>query len=196
MIADVPARVLADRPSLRRTLRLALALLTLAPIAGGFAFVAAYSVNAPFVDMWNYIGDLVREERTGGYDWTEIFKQHNEHRLVFPRLVLFALSGPFRLNDVAYMFVTEVGFLLAAAAVIVGASRARSEPRRGAAARAAGRLSRVQLPAAGDHAPRVQHGLLVRRSIRCARAHPSLRCPTSPGLADRPSSLEPRWGRR
>lgn len=107
---------------LRRPYRFALAALTLAPIAGGFAFVAAYGVNAPFVDMWNFIADLVHE-RSGHYSWTEIFKQHNEHRLVFPRLVLFALAGPFRLDDVPYMYVTEIALLLAAAVILWGVSR-------------------------------------------------------------------------
>jgi hypothetical protein len=109
-------------PWARRALRASLAALTLAPVGGGFAFVAAYGINAPFVDMWVFINDLLRE-RAGAFDWTELLKQHNEHRLVFPRIVLFALAGPFRLDDVPYMYVTELGFMLAAAAILWGVWR-------------------------------------------------------------------------
>src|SRR5262249_2280698 len=46
-----------------------------------------YCVVVPFWDEWDGIGDLVEKMAHGTLSLEDLFAQHNEHRIFFPRLI-------------------------------------------------------------------------------------------------------------
>jgi hypothetical protein len=79
----------------RLSLRRGLAAVWLAWTLGAVAFVAFFGTNAPYADEWEFVPVLVGEEPLGPWLW----QLHNEHRMVLPRLVywaLFQLTHDFR----------------------------------------------------------------------------------------------------
>jgi hypothetical protein len=50
-----------------------------------------HAVNVPFLDEWT-LAPLFAKLRTGELRFSDLWAQHNEHRIVFPRLVLLALG--------------------------------------------------------------------------------------------------------
>ncbi|QEG31743.1 hypothetical protein GobsT_65870 [Gemmata obscuriglobus] len=85
-----PATSEAHRP-LRRVLLAVWAVLTLAALA----FVATIGTNAPYADEWEFVPALLGDEPAGEWLW----RQHNEHRMPLPRLVVliyFKLTHDFR----------------------------------------------------------------------------------------------------
>lgn len=77
--------ILVSRPAVALTL-------ALIPFGILAAFVARFTIDIPFGDQWDFIPllDKASQGRVTPYDlWT----QHNEHRLFFPRLVMLALAG-------------------------------------------------------------------------------------------------------
>ncbi len=63
------------------------ALLALLPLAA----VLAYGVRVPIEDEWDHLEQLVRLEH-GQLHLADLFARYNEHRLVFTRVVLYALD--------------------------------------------------------------------------------------------------------
>jgi hypothetical protein len=55
------------------------------------AAVARYGITFPVWDQWEFPTDLSRLE-SGQYRLVDLFRQHNEHRSVFPRLAFLALA--------------------------------------------------------------------------------------------------------
>ena len=55
-------------------------------------------VVLPIWDAWATIADW-RMVRAGAYGWTELTRQHNEHRLLFPRLLFLLDQGLFAMSD-------------------------------------------------------------------------------------------------
>jgi hypothetical protein len=58
--------------------------------------VKAFAVDLPFWDEWNDHGPLFAAYRAGTLTWLDLFAQHNEHRMLFPRLLflgVFAFLG-------------------------------------------------------------------------------------------------------
>lgn len=49
----------------------------------------------PFWDHWSTVADYVRA-KTSGFSWSILFGQSNEHRILFPRLIMFADLEYFR----------------------------------------------------------------------------------------------------
>ena len=81
------ARQIADRG-----IRLAAALVcaaAAATVAGTVAAVWRFHVALPYWDEWQTITDF-RRLADGTYGLADLARQHNEHRLVLPRLVFFA----------------------------------------------------------------------------------------------------------
>jgi len=56
------------------------------------AFVLAYGVCVPIQDEWDHLGQLV-QLRLGQLHFADVFARYNEHRLVVPRLLLYALDS-------------------------------------------------------------------------------------------------------
>lgn len=67
----------------------------LIPIGALIALVGRYGVNVPFWDQWDFV-PFLRRSNTSGVRFSDLWAQHNEHRLVFPRLLML-LSA--RLTD-------------------------------------------------------------------------------------------------
>ena len=57
--------------------------------------VCRYGVNVPFADQWQFVPLLI-DAVDGRLRWSALWAQHNEHRIVLPRLVMLALARPSR----------------------------------------------------------------------------------------------------
>ncbi|MBI4865999.1 MAG: hypothetical protein HY816_03520 [Candidatus Wallbacteria bacterium] len=69
----------------------------LAPILALVWLVDAYSVNAPWQDDWE-LAPLLEKQAEGRLGWSDLYAQHNEHRILFPRLAMLTLAGWTRWN--------------------------------------------------------------------------------------------------
>jgi len=56
------------------------------------AFVATWWVDVPYLDQWELVPLLAAWEG-GTLRWADIWAQHNEHRLVFPKLLMLATAA-------------------------------------------------------------------------------------------------------
>ena len=92
--------------------RVAMGVLILAPAAGLIALLAMYAVNVPFWDQWEFV-TIAEKWQHGTLGFADFFAQHNEHRILFPRLIMFVLAVMTHWNTV-YEVATNV--LLAGAA--------------------------------------------------------------------------------
>jgi len=87
------------------------------PILIMIALLVRYSVNAPFWDQWEYVF-LIHKMHAGTLNIQDLWMQHNEHRILFPRLVTLGLSWLTNYNvryEVMMNFITAsvtYGFLL------------------------------------------------------------------------------------
>lgn len=72
-------------------------------------FVWTCSVDVPFWDEWALL-PMLQKSFTGELTWAELFEQHNEHRIFFPRLLYIAIAHLWGFNVVIPMF---LNFLLA-----------------------------------------------------------------------------------
>ncbi len=66
-----------------------LILMAIAMVADSVTTVVRLHSALPYFDEWDSLA-LFRDLITGQAPWTDMFSQHNEHRIVFPRLFLFA----------------------------------------------------------------------------------------------------------
>jgi hypothetical protein len=66
-------------------------LVALVPLAFLIWFVAQYSVNVPFVDQWDFV-PLLEKMYQGHLTFSDLWAQHNEHRLIFPQLIMLPLA--------------------------------------------------------------------------------------------------------
>jgi hypothetical protein len=71
--------------------KIGLAVLILSPIALLVAALARYSVNVPFWDQWELV-TIFEKSVNGTLGFADFFAQHNEHRILFPRLIMFTLA--------------------------------------------------------------------------------------------------------
>ena len=79
----------------------------LAPAALIAFLVHRYGVNVPFWDQWMLVDPLIEME-LGRFPWANVFSQHNEHRMVFPKLVMLGLAQLTRWNTLAEMWCSVV----------------------------------------------------------------------------------------
>ena len=66
-------------------------------------YIALFGVNVIFWDEWEVI-PLIQKAMSGTLSFSNFFAQHNEHRILFPRIVMLALGGLTQYNTVADMF--------------------------------------------------------------------------------------------
>ena len=80
-----------------------------APLFVCLAYVAKYAVNVPYYDQWEFVPTLEKwfDGRIGLGD---LFAQHNDHRIFFPRLVMLGLASATRWN-VLWEQWASLGFL-------------------------------------------------------------------------------------
>ncbi len=68
-----------------------LGLLYLIPIVGVTGFIISFGVNVPFYDQW-VLPALFEKTVTGTLEFKDLFELHNNHRILFPRLIFIALG--------------------------------------------------------------------------------------------------------
>lgn len=82
-------------------------LIILLPIAVAFLYVHRFGVNFPYSDQWVEV-DLFGKLAAGTLGMDDLFAQHNEHRMLFPRLVILSLAALTHYNTVAEMYFIQV----------------------------------------------------------------------------------------
>lgn len=85
-----------------RTTLIAIVLIIL-PALLGLTYVALFGVNVPFYDQFDFL-PMIDKLYNGTITGSDLFSQHNEHRLVFPRLAMLGLAALTGYNTVAEMY--------------------------------------------------------------------------------------------
>jgi len=80
------------------------------PVAFLFYTVLRFSVPVPFLDEWDLV-PLLEKMYGGSLTFDDIWKLHNEHRLLFPQLIMLGLA---RLTDWDIRYEMATSILLAA----------------------------------------------------------------------------------
>ena len=93
---------------------LVILILALIPLLILIINVAEYHVDVPFWDQWNFV-PLLGKSYEEGVTLSDLWGQHNEHRLLFPRLIMLGLAHASRYNIVWELVV----IILLAAAILV-----------------------------------------------------------------------------
>jgi len=94
--------------------KIVLYLAYLIPIVLLIGFMARYGVNVPFADEWGLV-DTFHKVYTGEATLQYLAGQHNEHRILFPRIIFLALAFPSKW-EIAYeryfnVFLSIITFL-------------------------------------------------------------------------------------
>jgi hypothetical protein len=79
-------------------------ILCLLPAFIALAYIHAYGVNCIFWDGFEFV-PLIEKYYKGTLTFQDFYSQHNEHRFLFPRLVMLPLGLATRYNTVAEMYV-------------------------------------------------------------------------------------------
>ncbi len=66
-------------------------LLYCVPVLSAVWLVSQFGVNVPFMDQWGLVG-FYQKVATGEVDFQDFFRQHNEHRLLFSKLIFIIFS--------------------------------------------------------------------------------------------------------
>jgi hypothetical protein len=77
--------------------------LMVTPVVLSLLFIRQYGVNVCFWDQWEIV-PLFDKLHAGTLSFTDLFAQHNEHRIFFPRLVMLALGSITHYNNIAEMY--------------------------------------------------------------------------------------------
>lgn len=93
-------------------------LLMAVPVAISLLYVHRYGVNAPYNDGVTLI-PLLEKLLAGELGWGDLYAQHNEHRIFFPRLALLLLGLATGFNDVAAMYAIQVFLLITMVALLI-----------------------------------------------------------------------------
>lgn len=93
------------------------ALLVLAPVCLAAWTVVTYGVNVPFWDEWSQVV-LVQRSLAGALTLSDLLAQHNEHRILFPRIALLLLGRVTGLDMRAGMLATLLCLVLAGAVLL------------------------------------------------------------------------------
>ena len=94
-------------PATDRSNKLVALVVSLAPFALLIWFVAAFSVNVPYMDQW-YLALLFKRVSTGASTFSDFFVQNNEHRLFFPKLIWTGLAFATNWNTQCEMLVSLI----------------------------------------------------------------------------------------
>jgi hypothetical protein len=106
-------------------------LLALLPIAAIVRLISRYAINIPWGDEWSLI-PLIRKSYEHQLMLADLFRQHNEHRIVIPKLIYLGFARWTHWNVVAEMFfsvllccTTSAGIYLLLERTVSGTSRKR-----------------------------------------------------------------------
>lgn len=81
------------------------ALMVLVPPLYVVALLMQYAVNAPFMDDWELVPQF-EKLRNGTLTASDLWSQHNEHRLLFPRLIMIGMAPLTSWNTIAENYVS------------------------------------------------------------------------------------------
>src|SRR5436853_1792177 len=81
-----------------------LLLIAAPPLLIGF-LILRDGVDLPYLDQWNGTAPLFEKMAAGTLGFADFFAQHNEHRILFPRLIAFGLGRLTHWNVRAELFV-------------------------------------------------------------------------------------------
>src|SRR5215217_7690917 len=97
-------------------------LLVLIPAALPYLYVRAFGVNVVFADAWDMVL-VFHKFFSGRLTFADLYAQHNEHRMFFPKGAELLLGLLTRYNNVAEMYVVVSCFLITAAVLLVAFRR-------------------------------------------------------------------------
>lgn len=89
---------------------LAVLLLAFPPILG-LLYIKSFGVNVLYWDQWELV-PLIEKVYTGSLSLGDLFSQHNEHRIFFPRIIMLALAHMTYYDTVAEMYFSWILSLL------------------------------------------------------------------------------------
>lgn len=81
-----------------------------------------FSIDYPYYDQWDFV-PFLEKAYAGQLTWADFWAQHNEHRLVFPRLLMLVLA---RLSDWNIHLELAANFVLAGLTWLVLCAQAKS----------------------------------------------------------------------
>ncbi|MFC1869449.1 hypothetical protein ACFL0H_15135 [Thermodesulfobacteriota bacterium] len=55
-------------------------------------FIGHYSINLPYMDHWDGFLNILTALKEGSLDFSHLWAQHNEHRLIFPKIIMILLA--------------------------------------------------------------------------------------------------------
>ena len=92
-----------------------ISILCISPVSTGFLYVYLFGVNIPFWDQWELVS-LFEKINTGNLTFQDLFSQHNEHRIFFPRIIMLIIAFLTGYNNKSEMYFIE--FLLLISLII------------------------------------------------------------------------------
>ncbi|MDR0296165.1 MAG: hypothetical protein LBH91_08345 [Prevotellaceae bacterium] len=82
--------------------KILLFIIALVPAVIGLTYICNYGVSVPFLDEWEMVA-FSQQMETGGLQFSDLYAQHNEHRILFARLAYLAIVSLTNYNTVALM---------------------------------------------------------------------------------------------
>ena len=61
-------------------------------------FIGNYAVNIPYMDHWDGFLNILNAIEKGSLDFSHLWGQHNEHRLIIPKIIMLLLASVSRWN--------------------------------------------------------------------------------------------------
>jgi hypothetical protein len=71
------------------------------------AYIKCFGVNMIYYDQWNFV-PLLEKMYTGTLTFGDLFAQHNEHRIFFPRIIMLALAYVTHYSNIYEMYASWV----------------------------------------------------------------------------------------
>lgn len=88
------------------------------PAILGAIYVKIFGVNVVFWDQWELV-PLIEKLYSGNLTFDQLFAQHNEHRLFFPRIIMLILAHITRYNTITEMYLSWIITLLTLVLIFV-----------------------------------------------------------------------------
>jgi hypothetical protein len=85
--------------------------LVLLPATVGFLYVRAFGVSVVYTDAWSMV-PLFNKWAHGKLTLSDLYAQHNEHRMFFPETIQLLLGVATKYNNMVEMYLIEVCFLV------------------------------------------------------------------------------------
>jgi hypothetical protein len=120
-----PGLAAAWRASLGLLRRYAILLAALLPLLFLLLVVVRFAVGVPFLDHWELV-PVLEKSYAGTLSFADLWAQHNEHRILFPRLIMLALA---RASDWNTHLELEVNIVLGLGILVVYALQVESTAR-------------------------------------------------------------------